>query len=100
MSKKRKEHVLDDFFRVMHRYAKREGITEQRIAKLLKELHHLALEVRRLCRKGSVSGVRERQIVDPIRRHRRESLYKYIFLSPQFCSTFSRTSVNTPVEKD
>ena len=43
MPEEGEKHLLYDFFRIVHGYAKREGITQERIAKLLEELHDLAL---------------------------------------------------------
>src|SRR3984885_8905899 len=91
MSEEGQEDILDDFLRIMDRNSKRECITEKRVAKLIKELHNLALDLRGLCRKRHVSGVWERQRVDRIfGRHMHGSL-KCIFHFPRFCSRFSET---------
>ncbi|MGB8989284.1 MAG: hypothetical protein WCC37_21990 [Candidatus Sulfotelmatobacter sp.] len=57
MSEERQEDFLDDLLRIMDWNAKRERITEKRVAKLLKEFHDLALDFRRLRRERRVSGV-------------------------------------------
>lgn len=45
MPEQGQEHFLDDFFRVMHGNAKGEDITQKRIAKLVKQIHDLALNL-------------------------------------------------------
>src|ERR1700685_1147889 len=88
MSEEGQEDLLDDFLRIMDRNSKRECITEKRVAKLIKELHDLALDLRGLCRKHRVSGVWERQRVERIfGRHMLGSL-ECIFHFPRFCSRF------------
>src|SRR5580700_2255504 len=88
MPEEGKKYFLDDFFRIMSRNAKRDCVAEKRIAKLLKELHHLAFDLRRCRRKRRLSDGWKRQPGDRIaRRHMLGSL-KCIFYSSRFCSRF------------
>ena len=66
MPEEGQEYFLDDFLRIVHRNSKRECIAEKRVAKLLKELHDLALDLRGRLRKRRVTDCWERQTVDRI----------------------------------
>src|SRR5580700_10707722 len=64
MSEQGQEHFLDHFFRIVHRYSKRECISQQRVAKLIEETHNLALYLSRLRGMRWGHSNRERQLVD------------------------------------
>ena len=89
MLKEGQEHFLDDFFGIVHGYAESKCIPKQWIAKLVKQLHDLALDFREILRWRRVPGDRERQPVDRIRgRHRLGSPKVYIPFSPLLFKVF------------
>jgi hypothetical protein len=45
MPEEGQKHFLDNFFRVVHGYAKGEDIAEKWIAKLLEQMHDLTLDL-------------------------------------------------------
>jgi ribosomal protein S2 len=59
MSEEGQEDFLGDFLPIMRGNAKRECITQKRVAKLLKELHDLTRNLRGLRRMRRFSGVWE-----------------------------------------
>jgi hypothetical protein len=80
------KNFLCDFLRVMHRYAKRERITEKRIAKLLKKAHDLAFDLRRLRRRRHYSDAWEAQLDDRFcgrQSHRPCNIYSIFLASVQ-----------------